>query len=331
MIVRVVLDTCIARKHLQGDGTTIDGTALTTSREQPRLSLAGTAGAELLEQLIDNRLPFAEWANRVRTFDELLDPRWPILPTGRQLSAIAGTQTDLSVDLEEERHHLSACWRLMRDARCVEDLQRAMPVGVRDGQLIGVRLDRERLKRVMDSERQSWIAYIERMNQSLVSEGIGPSDRRRLISLMRSTQGTGPGDPPDLARRLDAVTRMLADFVVMSLGREPYNPRIERRRGDTFDLSLLYYVPLPAIVCTADGSFLNRLRASGAEHSGQVVSVEEFNELVVANRLTDVVAGFQTPEEQDDRWQKAAYYSWIGRGQPIGDEWADWFGTEPVA
>ena len=56
------------------------------------------------------------YANFKQAIDSILDQRWPLLPTGRQLAAIAGTQTDIAINIEAERRLLRAVWRLQRHA-----------------------------------------------------------------------------------------------------------------------------------------------------------------------------------------------------------------------
>ena len=66
--------------------------------------------------------------------------------------------------------------------------------------------------------------------------------------IMKKDLGTQPGDPPDLGDKLDSVSRMIARLVCESLKtKDAYNPDAERRRGDAFDISLLFYTSLPSV------------------------------------------------------------------------------------
>jgi hypothetical protein len=85
------------------------------------------------------------------------------------------------------------------------------------------------------------------------------------------------------------------------------------------------------VICTADEKFVNRLRDTGAPHARQVVSVDEFNELIRKNCAWKKVSGFRTLDEQHRRWSEAAYFNWINRGRPLNDDQRDWFEVEPVA
>ena len=82
---------------------------------------------------------------------------------------------------------------------------------------------------------------------------------------------------------------------------------------------------------TPSKSTKRELRGTGSLHSCQVVSVDECNQLVRDGSLGTLVRAFRTPDEQHSRWQEAAYYNWIARGRPIGDDLRDWLDAEPLA
>lgn len=332
MLVRIVLDTCTVRNHLHRTGKQLDFGAIKSSTEQLRFSLPGGAGVELLEQLTEGRLSWQEWTNGIPAIDAILDERWPILPTGRQLAAIAGTQTDISIDIEAERRHLRAVWRLQRYSQSTADLQRGGWYEGADGQRYGIKLELPKLQSAGTAERDSWKNYIRHIQALLPSLGVQQASEADILALMKLNQGTYPGDPPDLGEKLDTVARMIARLVSQALKKKaPYNPDADKRRGDAFDISLLFYVPLPSVICTADEKFVNRLRDTGAPQSRQVASVDELNEHVRSNRVWTLVNDFRTPDEQNRRWSEAAYFNWIDRGRPLGDDQRDWFNAEPVA
>jgi len=66
MLVRILLDTCTIRNHLHAIGKQLDIGAIRSSTEQLRFSLPGGAGVELLEQLTEGRVSWAEWTNGIR-------------------------------------------------------------------------------------------------------------------------------------------------------------------------------------------------------------------------------------------------------------------------
>ena len=332
MLVRILLDTCTIRNHLHTVGKQLDISAIRCSTEQLRFSLPGGVGVELLEQLTEGRVSWSEWENGMPVIDSILDQRWPLLPTGRQLAAIAGTQTDIDIDIEAERRHLRAVWRLQRHSKNTADLERGGWYEGADGQRYAIKLELPKLHSTATAEREAWKNYIHHIQTLLPLLGVPQPSEADILALMKMNQGKYPGDPPDLGDKLDSVGRMIARLVSQSLKtKSPYNPDTEKRRGDAFDISLLFYVPLPSVICTADEKFVNRLRNTGAPHSRQVVSIEEFNDVVRHGDVGSLVSDFRTPGEQHRRWSEAAYFHWIGRNRPSNDDLRDWYATEPVA
>ena len=332
MLVRILLDTCTLRNHLHTIGKQLDFGAIHSNTEQLRFSVPGGAGVELLEQLTEGRLSWAEWTKGIPTIDSILDQRWPLLPTGRQLAAIAGTQTDIAIDIEAERRHLRAVWGLQRYAKSTADLQRGGWYEGADGKRYAIKLELPKLQAAGTAERDSWRDYIHHIQALLPCLGVAGATEGDILAMMKMNQGTYPGDPPDLGDRLDSVARMIARLVSQSLKKkDAYNPDTEKRRGDAFDISLLFYVPLPSVICTADEKFVNRLHDTGAPHARQVVSVNEFNDLVRRGCVGTLVDDFRTPDEQHRKWSEAAYFNWISRGRPLNDDQRDWFEAEPVA
>lgn len=332
MLVRILLDTCTVRNHLHGLRGQLDFKAINSSSEELRFSLPGGTGAELIEQLTKGRITWSEWINGIPAIESILDQRWPLLPTGRQLAAIAETQTDIAINIEDERRHLGAVWRQLRHAKSTSDLQCIERYEGADRRQYGVTLDLSRPYKVCKAERNKWIHYIHHIQSLVKSSGLRNPSESEIVSLMKKDLGTQPGDLPDLGDKLDSVSRMIARLVCESLKtKDAYNPDAERRRGDAFDISLLFYTSLPSVVCTTDQKLVNRLRGTGSLHSCQVVSVDECNQLVRDGSLGTLVRAFRTPDEQHSRWQEAAYYNWIARGRPIGDDLRDWLDAEPLA
>ena len=144
MLVRILLDTCTVRNHLHGLRGQLDFKAINSSSEELRFSLPGGTGAELIEQLTKGRITWSEWINGIPAIESILDQRWPLLPTGRQLAAIAETQTDIAINIEDERRHLGAVWRQLRHAKSTSDLQCIERYEGADRRQYGVTLDLSR-------------------------------------------------------------------------------------------------------------------------------------------------------------------------------------------
>lgn len=329
MITRILLDTCTVRSHIHGTTPLLDLEAIKAWRHKYRVSLADSTMAELLSQLVEERLPMSLWTSRVGDFDHVLDQQWPVFPGGCELASIAETSAVHGHNLRDSKLYYQAGWRLLRTAQNIRDLQQGITYSDSSSKQFAIRADAKHIASTMRNARNEWIDYISRMKTQLASQRTGRKNVETIVGLMKSDLGSRPDDPPDLAEKLDGLTRMIAQFVDMALhSASPYNPKAERRRGDVFDLSLLFSLPLPAVICTGDGSFVNRLRATGARQSAQVVTIDEFNSHARLDTLESILGSHY--EEQGRRWRDAAYLRWCGRGRPPIDDWADWFAVEPI-
>jgi hypothetical protein len=170
------------------------------------------------------------------------------------------------------------------------------------------------------------------MKAKLPSRRLTTRDAATIVELMRSDFGSDSSDAPGVAAKLDTTLHMIARFLARSLNASSaYNPESERNQGDAFDLDLLFYLPLPAVVVTGDDRFVRGLRETDGAHVGQVLTIEEFNERLADDSLATVISAFQTPERQHRRQREAAYYRWVKRNRPANDDLTDWFESEPIA
>lgn len=275
MEIRVLLDTCAIRSHIHQGPFLLPVDAVRARLESMKVSIADSAMAELLEQRVANRVP--DWDRRVGEIDSILDTDQPIFPGGNELARLAGTQLGEEPDRADRLRYYREGWQLLRDARDIAELQRPRTYKTADGRAMQIRLDLDTLHRVMDDERNGWIAFIERMKDLIGAET--NMTREQILAIMHNgLRPTAPTDPADIASKLDGVVQVLASFIYLGLnGATPYNPRREKRRGDVFDWTLLFALPLPAIVCTADKKFVNRFRSLNSRQASQLVTMEEFS------------------------------------------------------
>jgi hypothetical protein len=326
MFVRIVLDTCTVRNHTDSCFPQLDLNLIQRKSDLVRLSLSASAFVELTAQIADGRLPFARWQEGIKPINAILDQRWPCLPNGKQLAWLAGTQIVEPIEnVEDESRYMRACWHHLLDVTPEEIGKCQVVYRVSGGTLRSIRLDAQTLKDMIAGQRQEWINYIRRMQTDLLSREITAADEDAIRKVMRSDFGNDLLDAPCVAEKLDAACRMIARFVARALPSEmaAYNPESEKHRGDSFDLNLLFYVPLPAVIVTGDGRFVRGLRETGAPHGGQVLSIDEFNTHLGNGTLAALVSDFQTPGRQHRQQSEAAYFRWGNRGYNPNDDWSD--------
>ncbi len=334
MFVRVVLDTSTVRNHTDDVDPKLDLQLINQKRDLVRISLAASTFVELTRQLADENLAFANWKRRLPDLASILDNRWPCLPNGKELGWLAQTQTiEPITSIEDESRYMRACWQHLMDVEPDKIGRSKVVYRVSDGSLKSICLNYDNLEQIISDQRMEWIGYIRKMQAELPQLGIDASDETRIIALMHSNLGKDFCDAPGLSNKLDAVSRMTARFVAQSLNsnKPAYNPEIEKRRGDAFDLNLLFYVPLPAVIVTNDIRFVRGLRETATPHHRQVLTIEEFNSELLKENLASLVRDFQTPDRQSQMQSDAAYFRWIAKGRRTNNDWGDWFASEPVA
>jgi hypothetical protein len=122
MITRILLDTGAIRNFVHPIGPKLEIATLKTRLWKYRISLADGTFAEILRQLMDSRIDFGEWRSRIDDLDQLLDPRWPIFPGGRERSAIMGLQRDLMFSQGESQIYHKSVWNLLRQSSSLGQL-----------------------------------------------------------------------------------------------------------------------------------------------------------------------------------------------------------------
>jgi hypothetical protein len=80
--------------------------------------------------LLEGRLAFEAWAARIPLLDEVLDSQRPVVP---------GIATEFAPHLPAWQYRES--WLLLRNAKCVDDLNAGHLYAAEDGNLASVRVD----------------------------------------------------------------------------------------------------------------------------------------------------------------------------------------------
>jgi hypothetical protein len=330
--IRILLDTCAARNFLHQNGTKLDANAIGPRLWKYRISLADPCVAELTRQLVERRLKFSEWSGRIHALDKLLDPRWPFFVGGRDLGAVAGLQTDLTFDPIARQLEIQTLWRWMRDSADEAHYLAGTKYVDASGVAKELKPNPAHISSTLDAERQTWIDYVNEMKQNQKADPAVFSTLAKTKAVIRSGLGAAPTDPPDLADRLDGIVSVQAELIFTSYAHTPgYNPASQKRRGDLFDLALLFALPLPAVIVTADNPFLDRVRRAASPDSKQLISVDDFNQHALNDTLESLIAHHPCVHTQEQRWREAAYFRWLRRGAPMDDDWQDWFASEPLA
>jgi len=284
MPVRVLLDTCVVRSYVHTVGPKLDIEGIVAHASELRVSLADSCFAELMAQLLERRCNFSDWSSKVHELDSILDKAFPIFPGGNELAYMSGIWQPAPINLSDSAIYYCACWDYMSSAKCIDDLTNEVTFTDSEGthRICG---NENQVKMTLEGHRNRWRDYVHDMQKRLA--GKKPEE---VWSLIRMGLSPKDGEPADFAARLDCVAKCLALFLNMALKKNgPYNPDGENRAGDVFDMDLLYALPLPAIIVTADEKFYNRMRSLDCQQVSQIVLVEEFNQHIHNGTLASLI------------------------------------------
>jgi len=271
--MRLVLDTCTVRNYIQPKKVSPENipniSGLGSYVPHILVSIADTAFLELICQLLNGGIPFDDWAQRIHEIDTVLEPSLPIFPGGNELAVMSGIIQNIKFNIEDTKIFQQTAWRFIRDARSKDDILKkelifADSKGVQSLSFMGETFT----KLLMDNAHMNWSDNIEKIYSKLDQFAPG-------ISLKPLISGTLANLPAEIPIKLKPVVMALCQYVY--LYGQGYNPSSDKRKGDIFDWTLLFALPLPAIICTVDQPLVNRLRQIDASEFRAIIKVEELN------------------------------------------------------
>jgi hypothetical protein len=272
--VRILLDASVVRKVVHADADALDLEALGRLKSSHPISIADGALAELANQLARGSIDPSAWSTRVAALDEILDDDFPVAPGGRDLAAMWRAEPVVGFDLGEAHAYYRASWRFLRGVRKPRDLARAGEFCAPSGRRYTIRLDAQRTSDVLADAGQRWAEWVAEVS-GLLLEGRSQGDRIKeadLRALILSNLSVDMGVTE--ARKLDLLIHVLAKCVSQASARKtPYRPKGEP--NDALDIDLLFALPLPAWVVTADMGFHGLVRSTTSSDKSAVMTPRE--------------------------------------------------------
>lgn len=265
----IVLDTNILRHTVHENATLgIDLARLGALRGHAPVSLSQTAYIELTNHLLNQKFTFERWQAIVPALDAVIDPEHPIVPMGIALRVMLGVATAPEADLKRGLRGLRAMWHVLKTAREPGDL--------REGRAF--RFENETrsfrpsaIKAELDENERRWRAIFERVVEQL-GRPVVPADKPWLAESIR--RGIGDDDVLRIPEHETVVQVAVSWLMDHGRGYEKgvgYKPK----RNDAMDFDQLFALGLPAIICTSDTRFLNRVRPLRTPGSDRVISPAE--------------------------------------------------------
>ncbi len=272
--VRLALDTCAVRAHIHQDLERPDLKLIGENRDLVLVSISEVAVAELLIALLENRITWGDWTQRIHELNSVLDPEMPILPGGPMLAAMAGLFTESEFNIDDGKSHGQAMWRLLVSATSPDDLKRGIKYQDSQGTHL-IKADLALAKNVVSEERDRWIKFIDKMKCLAKDAGWSPEKVKAIVLVELQPKS---GEAPDFAVKLDLLGHFLADRISHAAQSDSsYDPTSKKRKNDGIDISLLYLFALPAIICTVDKWFIGRVQEAESPQSSQIITITELN------------------------------------------------------
>lgn len=283
---RVILDTCVLRNTVHNYEPQLDFEAIRCHASTLAISIADSVVVELTNQLLETRVKAEEWGAAAPRFESILDPDWPIIPTGIHRAMFFGLHPRNEEELLKEQEHCKGKWQVLKalngDPSCGFG-------GVYEstGSAEAVMTNHKITSAVIDDALRPWIEFIEEQGDHYRKH---PATLDEITRTVREYGSKASSEIVDFADRLDFFFKAIAVMIQLaSKGKTLYLPSSANRKGDIFDIMLLMALGLPAIVVTADKKFINRFTGIESPQKKRLISVEDFNDHLKANTIDAIV------------------------------------------
>ena len=273
-VERILLDTSVVRKLVHADADGLDVGALNALKGSHPVSIADGALAELADQLLRGSMSPMDWAKQIAVLDAVLDPDFPVAPGGKELAAMWGAHPPVGLDPGEARAYHRAAWRYLCSVQQPADLTRREVFHAPSGRAYEIRLDAPHVRAVLTEAGQRWAAWVSSVAAIIAKndadgDPITEADLRQL-TLSNLCLDMGVAD----ALKLDLVIHVLAKRAMQATAaKTPYSPKGDH--NDPLDLDLLFGIPLPAWVVTADLRLHRLVRSTKSSDAAAVMTSEE--------------------------------------------------------
>lgn len=271
----IILDTNIVRGLIEGERSAINLEQLAALKRRHPISVADGAIAELVfwwehaEEALLQRVKPA-----LAQLTPILDPGWPIASGGKELLCFAGIIPYPDDKNRRDESELSkAVWRHVSGVESRQDLRRRLTYRNSTGR--GIPLVASSPEPVLKGLQDTWITkpiaeIIRSMNETMDDATAG-----LLSDTIRDHTAESFGVPrehPAFAR-LEVHHRVLMHWVRIASQRG-YVAK-EMTSNVPIDMTLLYYLVVPAVVCTNDRKLVNVVRSTRLPDSKRVMDANE--------------------------------------------------------
>lgn len=257
---RIVLDTMVVRDMLHGEAHALALDRLAELKGDRPVSLADPAWAEIVAFLQRHPRFIGDWHILASKLTGVLDPTFPIVPSGREAVALAGIFAAPGYDVGLASAHYRAVWALTASVARIEDFSRVVtyagPHG--DEYQLGP-VDPERVVAEFARRQRAWQQFV----------------RKTLMSIEQPVEEAVNFVRADLERDFPsaAVDQMgLYVRVLATVGVGIRSGQLVAQNNDGVDLDILFTTLLPAWVCTSEHRLVALAERSGSSDGYRVMT-----------------------------------------------------------
>ncbi|PPT93013.1 hypothetical protein XaraCFBP7407_19160 [Xanthomonas arboricola pv. arracaciae] len=244
-VTMVVLDTCAVRQLLHEPGTTWDVCFKEMSADGYSFSLGEVAAFELISQVQRGSISVEEHFALMVRLTSFLNPEVPVLPSYCDVMGMIGAG---EFDEFETRVLIATAWSMLNADFSSEAYVPILTDEIRDEEVDDWA---NFLKDAMEHARCMGLD-ISRATPEVAAEALA-------VVAADGLDRRGGIFPRMSIRQHLEVRYRFRQAARSQLGKEPYRPRIAKKKNDAMDLSMYSYLTLPAFVVTRDSGFISKL------------------------------------------------------------------------
>jgi len=253
----LVLDTNIFRKLCHETPDWLQK-FIEMSEQEYHFCLCDLALAEIINSMINNAITEAEYRKGISSLSKFISKKTPILPSGIDLSALAGISPETKINLNDVIKNLHYAWQVLLRSSSIEDFRKGIIVK-ENGKMKIVSFDDQTGIEILLARRADWV---ENFNQAKpIPPGELSSKKEKLLQTMLDGIDADESVEPAISVRLDLpVKHFLEKHLHHNKVKDAYNPDSHKKRNDGLDYGLYLYFLLPAMIVSDDGSFYKVLK-----------------------------------------------------------------------
>ena len=274
--VVVALDTGVLRSLCYENPGWVD-TFAAMANNGYHFCLSEVLMVELIKQFEGGSITSSQWQDCVRKASRFLSKVLPVLPGKKQLFYLSGIRCKNAVDdfdPDFEGSYSRATWAYLLAANGSTFFKNHYVVFSCNGKKYKCQLQLGEADKALEDERKYWIDFVKGFDV-LPKDSMAKHKENVLGNMKTEMDSWSIGRPP-LSIRTDLLAKYLHEIATnRTKSKEPYNPEAKKKKNDGIDFLLNFAFILPALLCTGDEKFADRLKAISSYQNSWVYTPGE--------------------------------------------------------